>query len=74
LTETSQPARKNQVHPRSKNKINNTGIGTPINHKNIQPAFAASPALSQIIFMPQTRLKPPKRLRGCRTKLAKGER
>jgi hypothetical protein len=41
----------NQVHPRNRNKINSTGIGTPISHKNIQPAFPASPALSHIVFI-----------------------
>jgi hypothetical protein len=39
------------VQPRIRNKISSTGIGTPINHKNTQPAFPASPALSHIIFI-----------------------
>ena len=43
--------RANQVQPRSRNKINKMGIGTPISHKKIQPAFPASPALSHVIFI-----------------------
>ena len=33
----------NQVQPRSRNRINNTGMGIPNNHNNTQPTLPSSP-------------------------------
>lgn len=34
-----EPHEPDQVQPRSRNKINNTGIGIPNNHNNTHPTF-----------------------------------